>query len=158
MEKALRLDPHYPIHYIFTIGHTHYLMKWYEEAIMTEEERNLETVKHWEHLYNTDVKRMISECYAENAEVRVMGGLVIRDSKHFLAVEEAVLRAAPSRRMRIERTLAKGDTVVIEAVLLDTDKDTGEAWETPWCAVHTFEDGKIVVDRTYLDQRKWPGI
>ena len=46
---------------------------------MTEEERNLETVKRWMHFYNSDVKRMIQECYAENAEVHDMGYLVMKD-------------------------------------------------------------------------------
>ncbi|MBI3300602.1 MAG: nuclear transport factor 2 family protein [Deltaproteobacteria bacterium] len=83
-----------------------------------------------------------------------MGYLVMKDHKRFLAVEEAVLRVAPSRQMRVERTLAKDNLVVVEAVLFGADKDTGEAWEMPWCAVLTFENSKIVTDRTYMDHLK----
>ncbi len=121
---------------------------------MTEEERNLEAVKHWMHFYNTDVKRMIQECYAENAKVHDMGYMVMKDHPRFLAVEEAVLRVAPSRQARIEHTLAKDNVVVVEATLFGKDKDSGEAWEMPWCAVLTFKDGKIITDRTYMDHLK----
>ncbi len=121
---------------------------------MTEEERNLETVKRWMHFYNADVKRMIQDCYVENAEVHDMGYIVMKDHPHFQAVEEAVLRVAPSRQARVERTFAKDNVVVVEATLFGTDKDTGEAWEMPWCAVLTFKDGKIITDRTYMDHLK----
>ena len=33
VEKAMRLNPHYPTQYLFTLGHTHYLMEQYNEAI-----------------------------------------------------------------------------------------------------------------------------
>lgn len=126
---------------------------------MNEEERNLEAAKRWAHLYNTDVHRMVDESYAKEAEVHAMGLLTIRENPDYLhSVEEAVLKAAPDRQARIERTIAKGDTVVVEAVLFGTDKNTGKTWETPWCALLTFKDGKIITDHTYLDQTKWPGI
>lgn len=121
---------------------------------MTEEERKLETVKRWMHCYNTDVRNMIHECYAENAEVHDMGYMVMKDHPRFLAVEEAVLRVAPNRQVRVERTFAKDNVVVVEATLFGKDKDTGEAWEMPWCAVLTFKDGKIITDRTYMDHLK----
>jgi ketosteroid isomerase-like protein len=67
-----------------------------------------------------------------------------------------VLRAAPKRRMRVDRTHVVGNVVVVEAVLIDPDK--GPGWQTPFCAVLTFRDGKIITDRTYLDFTKWPGL
>jgi TolB-like protein len=33
IEKAMRLNPHYPVLYLFFLGHTYYLMERYEEAI-----------------------------------------------------------------------------------------------------------------------------
>src|SRR5262245_1110299 len=32
-EKAMRLNPHHPAFYLFILGHSYYLMGWYEEAI-----------------------------------------------------------------------------------------------------------------------------
>ncbi len=125
---------------------------------MTEEDRNLEAVKRWAHLYNTDVHRMVDESYSTKAEVHAMGLLVIKDPDTFHGAEAAVLKAAPDRQARIERTIAKGNTVVVEAVLFGTDKNTEKTWETPWCAILTFKDGKIISDHTYLDQTKWPGL
>jgi ketosteroid isomerase-like protein len=67
-----------------------------------------------------------------------------------------VVAAAPRRRTRIERAMASGDTVVVEALLFDPDQ--GEDWQLPWCAVLRFRDGKIVSDHTYLDPARWPGF
>jgi predicted Zn-dependent protease len=33
IEKAMRLNPHYPVLYLFFLGHTYYLTEQYEEAI-----------------------------------------------------------------------------------------------------------------------------
>jgi tetratricopeptide (TPR) repeat protein len=33
IEKAMRLNPHYPVLYLFFLGHSYYLLKRYEEAI-----------------------------------------------------------------------------------------------------------------------------
>jgi len=122
----------------------------------SEEERNLEAVKRWAELYNDDVHRMIDESYAETFEVDVRGHLVMHRRETFHRAEQAVLVAAPRRRARIERAVAAGDTVVVEAMLLDPDK--GEDWQSPWCAVLRFRDGKIVSDHTYLDAARWPGF
>lgn len=123
---------------------------------MTEEERNLRAVEVWAKLYNDDVHRMVDESYAEDFEVQVLGLLTMRKRETFHRAEEAVLVAAPRRRARIERSIAAGDTVVVEATLVDPDR--GEDWQTPWCAVLRFRDGKIVSDHTYLDHTKWPGF
>lgn len=123
---------------------------------MTEEERNLEAVERWARLYNEDVPRMVDECYAETFEVDVRGQFVMHRRDTFRRAEDAVVAAAPRRRMRIERTIARGDVVVVEAVLVDPDR--GEDWQTPWCAVLHFRDGKILSDHTYLDAVRWPGF
>ena len=122
----------------------------------SEEERNLEAVKRWAELYNHDVHRMVDESYAETFEVDVRGHLVMHRRETFHRAEEAVIAAAPRRRARIDRMIASGDTVVVEAVLLDPDK--GDDWQSPWCAVLRFRDGKIVGDHTYLDAVRWPGF
>jgi ketosteroid isomerase-like protein len=122
----------------------------------SEEERNLEAVKRWAELYNDDVHRMVDESYAETFEVDVRGQFVMHRRETFHRAEQAVLVAAPRRRARIERAVAAGDTVVVEAMLLDPDK--GEDWQSPWCAVLRFRDGKIVSDHTYLDAAHWPGF
>jgi hypothetical protein len=67
-----------------------------------------------------------------------------------------VLRAAPKRKMRVDRTYAVGNVVIVEALLLDPDK--GPDWQVPFCAVLTCRDGKIAMDWTYAEFTKWPGL
>lgn len=118
-----------------------------------EEQRNLETVKRYEDLYNSDIERFVRECYTPDCEVN--GGM-IRGYEQFIQVEHNVLRAAPKRSMRVARTHVVGNVVVVEAVLLDPDK--GATWQLPFCAVLTFRDGKIATDWTYAEFTKWPGL
>jgi ketosteroid isomerase-like protein len=120
------------------------------------EERNLEVVKHWAEMYNHDVERFVQECYSEDCSAASMlGGSKIEGQSPFLKLERRVLKAAPRRQIRLGHTHAAGDVVVVEATLLDPDQ--GDAWQSPFCAVLTFKDGKIVEDRTYLDETHWPG-
>ncbi len=118
----------------------------------TEEQRNLDLAKLYEETYNTDIKRFVSDCYT--ADCDVMGQ--IHGHEQFLKVEENVLKAAPRRKMRVDRTYATGDAVVVEAVLLDPDQ--GPDWKLPFCAVLTCRDGKIARDWTYAEFSKWPGL
>jgi ketosteroid isomerase-like protein len=120
------------------------------------EERNVEIVKRWAEMYNHDVERFVQECYAENCSAASMlGGSKIEGHPPFRKLEQRVLKAAPRRSIRLDHTHAAGEVVVVEATLLDPDQ--GDAWQSPFCAVLTFKDGKIVEDRTYLDETHWPG-
>ena len=112
-----------------------------EDGDMDEEQKNLHAVETWATLYNDDPHRMVDESYAEEFEVHVMGQMVMRKRETFHRAEQGVLDVAPRRRARIERTIAAGDTVVVEAVLVDPDR--GDDWQTPWCALLRFRDGKI---------------
>lgn len=118
-----------------------------------EEQRNLEVVKQYELLYNIDIKRFVHECYTPDCEVN--GGM-IRGHEQFVAVEERVLRAAPKRKMRVDRAYPVGNVVIVEAVLLNPDQGTD--WQLPFCAVLTCRDGKIASDWTYAEFSKWPGL
>ena len=118
-----------------------------------EEQRNLEVAKQYEHLYNTDIKRFVHECYTPDCEVN--GGM-IRGHEQFVQVEEKVLRAAPRRKMRVDRTYPSGSAVIVEAALLDPAQ--GADWQLPFCAVLTCRDGKIATDWTYAEFSKWPGL
>src|ERR1700687_4691333 len=121
------------------------------------EKRNLEVVKHWAETYNHNVERMVSECYAENCSVASMfGGAKIEGRPRFLKLEQRVVKVAPRRKIRLERTHAAGDVVVVEATLFDPDQ--GDEWQSPFCAILTFKDGRIVEDRTYLDDNRVPGF
>ena len=121
------------------------------------EKRNLEVVKRWAETYNHDVERFVPECYAENCSAASMlSGAKIEGRSRFLKLERRVLKVAPRRKIRLEHTHAAGDVVVVEATLFDPDK--GDEWQSPFCAVLTFKDGKIVEDRTYLDETRWPGM
>jgi limonene-1,2-epoxide hydrolase len=121
-----------------------------------EEQRNLKVAAQYEELYNTDPERFVRECYTEDCEVYAMGGVTIRGHEPFIKVEQRVLRAAPKRRMRVDRTHAAGHVVTVEAVLLNPDR--GPDWQLPFCAVLTCREGKIVTDRTYADYKDWPGL
>jgi limonene-1,2-epoxide hydrolase len=121
-----------------------------------EEQRNLKVAAQYEELYNTDAERFVRECYTTDCEVYAMGGVTIRGHEPFVKVEQRVLRAAPKRRMRVDRTHAAGNVVTVEAVLLNPDR--GPDWQLPFCAVLTCRDGKIVTDRTYADYKDWPGL
>ncbi len=118
-----------------------------------EEQRNIELAKRWEETYNTDTRRLVSDCYAADCEVN--DGFV-RGHAQLLKIEQDVLEAAPKRRMRVDRRHATGNVVIVEAVLLDPDQ--GEDWQLPFCAVLTCRDGTIVTDRTYAEFSKWPGL
>lgn len=125
-----------------------------------QEKRNLEAVKRYEELYNSDPERFVRECYTPDVEVHAMNGgtehVVVRGHEDFVALEKRVHAAAPRRRMKVLRTHACGDVVVAEAEL--TNPDAGADWRSPFCAVLEFRDGKIAVDRTYVDPGNWPGL
>ncbi|MGQ0619272.1 MAG: nuclear transport factor 2 family protein [Panacagrimonas sp.] len=115
----------------------------------------LDVVRRYEHTYNTDVEKLVLEVYAHDVHLYMTGG-EIHGKDQFLAVEKAILAAAPKRRMRVDRALICGpETVVIEAVILD---DARPDFFSPFCVIFTIRDGKIVEDRSYLDPSQWPGI
>jgi len=110
----------------------------------------------WQGLYNTAVDRMAAECYAENCEVCAMGAGTFRGREALAKVEQVVLAAAPTRWMRLDAVQASSNVIVAEATLFETPE--GGAWQVPFCAVLTLEDGLIVSDHTYADWSKWPGL
>jgi limonene-1,2-epoxide hydrolase len=123
---------------------------------MTDRHPHLALVAHWRDCYNDDVARMVDECYAADCTVHPMGLAPIHGAAALHRVERSVLASAPRRRLRIERCHADGDTVCVEATLLDPDR--GDDWALPFVAVLTFREGRIVSDRTYADWRHWPGL
>ncbi len=115
----------------------------------------LALVEHWQQTYNDDVERMIADCYAPDAEVMFTGASA-RGHAQFLKLERAIKAAAPGRIMRIDRVLFAGDDrAIVEAVILDKARPD---FMSPWIALLTVRDGRIVRDRTYLDPAHWPGI
>lgn len=124
---------------------------------MTElEQRNIQAAKLYVELYNTDVDRFVSECYTPDFKVYAMGVGTLEGAEQFLAVEKAVLEAAPKRHMRLDHMHASGDVVTVEVTLLDPE--AGDDWSIPFVAVLIMRDGKIAVDRTYADYTNWPGL
>jgi len=121
---------------------------------MSQEQRNLDQVERWARLYNDGGSGFVAECYTEDAVVDCPGAVLIRGREAFTAIEDAVCAAAPRRWFRIDRKLADGDAVAVQATLFDPDRDD---FETRFCAVLTFNaDGLIVNDTTYLDVARWP--
>ena len=130
---------------------------------MSEEALNLEAVERWEHLYNTDLPRFIDEMYAKDSEVCAMGVKTMKTpeqvhAEDFYALEAAILKTIPDRKTHVERTLAQGDTVVVEGVWSGTEEGSARMWNVPFCAILIFRDGKIVVDRTYMSETPLPAL
>ncbi len=124
---------------------------------MTEQvQRNIETAKRYIELYNSDVARLISECYTPDCTVYAMGAGVLEGAEQFLQVELAIVEAAPKRYFRLDHMHASGDMVTNEVTLLDPD--AGDDWSIPMAAVFTLRDGKIAIDRSYADYTNWPGL
>lgn len=115
----------------------------------------LKVVDRWRDTYNNEVEKMILETYDKDASVNFTGGSV-QGQEQFMRLEKAIVAAAPGRRMRIDHVHFIGDdTTVVEAVILDTARPD---YFSPWCALLSFRNGKIVQDRTYLEANRWPGI
>jgi len=122
---------------------------------MSQEQRNMERIERWAHLYNTEVTRMINECYTEDTVVDCPNALLVRGRRAFTALEEAVLAAAPWRWCRIDRTVAEGNVVAVLATLFDPDQ--GDEFQTRFCSVLTFnEDGLVTNDTAFIDATRWP--
>lgn len=115
-------------------------------------ETNLVLAKRWEELFNTDVEQLVHELYAPETQV---GEAVLSQDK-LIRFERRVQVAAPNRFLRIARTHAVDEVVIIEGVLFDPDQ--GDDWKLPFCAVLTVTDGRIVRDDTYTDYSRWPGM
>lgn len=121
-----------------------------------DEQRNLDTAHRYIELYNNDIERFVPECYTNDCRVVASGAGVIEGAEAFLAVERAVLEAAPRRRMRLDHEHVAGDTVVLEITLLNPD--AGADWALPFVTVLSMRDGKIALDTNYADWSRWPGL
>lgn len=124
-------------------------------SVFTDEEvRNLRTAVRWGELYNCDATQMVKECYAPDCRVEVKGAFTYHGHGTFVGLEKAIHQAAPQRHGGAERLIAVGNIVVCQGIL--TDRGRGEGWSSPFCVVLTLEDGKIVLDQTYMDITQWP--
>ena len=126
-------------------------------AAKTEGQRAmLKAVQRWHDLYNgDDVDQFVLETYAKDANVWFTGASA-HGHEQFLKVERGVKKGAPGRYMRIDHIHFLGDDrTIVEAVVLDRARPD---YYSPWIAILTIKDGRIVNDRTYLDPTRWPGI
>lgn len=116
----------------------------------------LEVVQRWHDLYNSDdVEGFVLKNYAKDANVWFTGASA-HGHDQFLSVEAGVKKGAPGRYMRIDHLhFLDDERVIVEAVVLDRARPD---FYSPWIAILTIQDGKIVNDRTYLDPSRWPGI
>lgn len=121
-----------------------------------EATRNLlQLVRRWEETYNSDVERLVLECYAPDAHL-CFNMAEVRGHAQLMRVVKGVLGACPTRRMRVDRVRFSGDdTAIVEAVVLD---DARPDFFSPFCAILRVKHGRIVEDRTYLEPTRWPGL
>jgi predicted SnoaL-like aldol condensation-catalyzing enzyme len=106
----------------------------------------------WAEAFNNDVEKLITELYAPDC---LFSGAEFGHER-MLRFERRVLKAAPRREIRVDKTHSDGDVVTVEGVLLDPDQ--GAEWKLPFCAVLTWRDGKVVSDNTYTEMSRWPGV
>lgn len=122
-----------------------------------QQQQNLALVEKWRDSYNNaaDGGQFVTDCYAPDATV-LFTGAYAQGHEQFVRLERAIKNAAPGRSMRVDRIRFIGDdVVVVEAVVLDSARPD---FFSPWIALLTIADGRIVEDRTYLDPAHWPGI
>jgi ketosteroid isomerase-like protein len=118
-------------------------------------QENTQAVDRWVELFNTDVHRWIDECYADEFHIVCPGIIEITDRATFHQIEQAVLDAEPTRKGRLTDVIPAGDRVTVEGVLYG---GTDTPWETHWCAILRFKDGRIVSDHSYVDRTQWPWL
>lgn len=112
-------------------------------------------VRHWEQTYNSDVERLVLECYAPDAQL-CFNSAEVRGHDQLMRVCKGVLGSCPTRRMRVDHVHFSGsDTVILEAAILDDERP---AFYSPFCTILTIRGGRIVQDRTYLEPTRWPGL
>ena len=111
------------------------------------EQRNLARLKHWEWTWNNDVMRMVDECYAASCEVSDMfRNRTFHGREELRAIEKQMIAVDPTRRMKITKSIASGDTVVAE---IDAYWQGGKSVAKS-CVVLTFDaSGMIVSDHSY---------
>jgi hypothetical protein len=113
---------------------------------MTEQERrNLEAVRRWEETYNVDVEKMVDEVYAEDCEVvDVLRGVTLRGREQLRDLELRILDAAPTRKLRVLKAVASGDTVALEC------EGIFPSGPFPACVFLVFDAlGRVKQDHTY---------
>ena len=115
----------------------------------------LQLVHRWEHHYNSDVDKLVSECYAPDARL-CFNSAEVNGHEQLLRVCRGVYAACPTRRMRVDQVRYCGDdTAIVEAVVLDLAQP---AFFSPFCSILKVAAGRIVLDRTYLEPTRWPGL
>jgi hypothetical protein len=83
---------------------------------MTEQERrNLAAVQRWEETYNHAIEKMVDDVYAADCEVVDMfRGVTLRGREELRALERRICEMMPTRRLRVVKAVASGDTVALE--------------------------------------------
>jgi hypothetical protein len=80
-----------------------------------QERRNLDAVKRWEATYNDEIEKMVDEVYAADCEVvDVFRGVTLRGREQLRALERRICEMMPTRKLRVLKAVASGDTVALE--------------------------------------------
>jgi len=118
--------------------------------------QNLERIKSWEKDYNDgDAAFFVHQNYHPDCQVWFPGASA-HGLGQFTRVEVGVTDGCAGRYMRVDQIhWINDERAVVEASVLDKDHPD---FTTPFCALLSFQGGKIILDRTYLDTRTWPGI
>jgi hypothetical protein len=116
-----------------------------------EEKRNLEAVNNIVHLYNADLKRMWTDCFADECVFRAaLQSQEWRGKAKELLIQEvqSFLDAYPDRRSKWVWSVAKDDIVVGQSEVTWTDEEKN-VQTIQMCVIYKFKNGKVIEDTTY---------
>jgi hypothetical protein len=117
-----------------------------------EEKRNLETLKRLEVLFNSDLKGMFNEVFADKFVVIdpfEKLEFTEKDKDALIQGQQEFLDAYPDRRLKFDLILVKDDYVVGKGAVTWTDEEKNVQTRNA-CAIYKLKDGKIVSDTTYM--------
>jgi ketosteroid isomerase-like protein len=112
-------------------------------------ERTREVAQRYVDLFNTDVRRFVTECYAPDFQVlpvNITGHRIIRGYEEYIASENAILARQPKRRIRLDKMHVSEEMAFVEATLEDGDRP---GFAFPFRAALRVRDGRIVEDWTF---------
>jgi len=118
------------------------------------EKKNLSIIEsEWLKSYNTDFNMNIY--HPDRFRMQLPPQRCSYNLKVAKEIEEIIMKEAPDRNMRIAMSYAKGNQVVVEAIISWTEKDALK--ETPFISFLLLDkDGLIIRERRHITMQNWP--
>jgi len=127
------------------------------EKYTDEEKRNLEVVKEWARCWSTPglAERMVDDIYSDSCEVftplqNLYYAKIGKSKKKWKRIEIRAEEVYKKREMQIVTMVPKGNIVALEVKIKTITKD-GEIREEWFGVFLTIENGRIIIDHTYME-------